>query len=79
VNECAIGRLFSGLAVRFYRLCPILAKGLDPGTPFNNPIAELIDEYQVFLKSLGYSPIVEAVYGKKGRQVRHVEGHVDKR
>jgi hypothetical protein len=33
-------------------------------TPFNDPIAESIEEYQSFLKSLGYSPIAEAAYGK---------------
>lgn len=33
-------------------------------TPFNDPIAELIEEYQAFLKSLGYSPIAEAAFGK---------------
>lgn len=27
---------------RIYPLCPNLGKGLDPGTPFNNPIAESI-------------------------------------
>ena len=36
-------------------------------TPFNDPIAESIDEYQAFLKTLGYSPIAEAAYGKKVR------------
>jgi len=34
-------------------------------TPFNDPSAESIDEYQAFLKILGYSPIAEAVFGKK--------------
>ena len=34
-------------------------------TPFNDPIAESIDEYQAFLKSLGYSPIAQAAFGKK--------------
>jgi hypothetical protein len=34
-------------------------------TPFNDPIAESIDEYQMFLKSLGYSPIAEAAFGKR--------------
>ena len=33
-------------------------------TPFNDPLAESIDEYQMFLKSLGYSPIAEAAFGK---------------
>jgi hypothetical protein len=33
-------------------------------TPFNDPIAESIEEYQTFLKSLGYSPIAEAAFGK---------------
>jgi hypothetical protein len=33
-------------------------------TPFNDPIAESIDEYQSFLKTLGYSPIAEAAFGK---------------
>ena len=36
-------------------------------TPFNDPLAESIDEYQAFLKSLGYSPIAEAAFGKKVR------------
>ena len=34
-------------------------------TPFNDPIAESIEEYQDFLKTLGYSPLAEAAYGKK--------------
>ncbi len=33
-------------------------------TPFNDPIAESIDEYQAFLKILGYSPIAKAAFGK---------------
>ncbi len=36
-------------------------------TPFNDPIAESIDEYQAFLKSLAYSPLAKAAYGKKAR------------
>ena len=36
-------------------------------TPFNDPIAESIVEYQAFLKSLGYSPLSKAAYGKKVR------------
>jgi len=36
-------------------------------TPFNDPIAESSEEYQAFLKTLGYSPIAEAAYGKKVR------------
>ena len=34
-------------------------------TPFNDPIAESIEEYQAFLKALGYSPLVQGVFGKK--------------
>jgi hypothetical protein len=34
-------------------------------TPFNDPIAESIEAYQSFLKSLGYSPIADAAFGKK--------------
>jgi hypothetical protein len=34
-------------------------------TPFNDPIAHSIEEYQTFLKSLGYAPFAEAAYGKK--------------
>jgi len=34
-------------------------------TPFNDPIAESIDEYQAFLKALGYSPIAEAAFWKR--------------
>jgi hypothetical protein len=34
-------------------------------TPFNDPIAKSIDEYQSFLKKLGYFPIAQAAFGKK--------------
>jgi len=34
-------------------------------TPFNDPIAETIEEYQTFLRSLGYSPVAQAAFGKK--------------
>jgi hypothetical protein len=34
-------------------------------TPFNDRIAESIEEYQSFLKSLGYAPFAEAAFGKK--------------
>lgn len=34
-------------------------------TPFNDPIAQSIEEYQAFLKSLGYSPLAEAAFGKR--------------
>jgi hypothetical protein len=34
-------------------------------TPFNDPIAQSIEEYQAFLKDLGYSPIAKAAFGKK--------------
>jgi hypothetical protein len=34
-------------------------------TPFNDPIAQSIEEYQDFLRSLRYSPIAEAAFGKK--------------
>jgi hypothetical protein len=33
-------------------------------TPFNDPIAESIDEYQAFLKTLDYSPLVQGAFGK---------------
>ena len=33
-------------------------------TPFNDPIAESIEEYQAFLRKLGYSPIAQAAFGK---------------
>ncbi len=36
-------------------------------TPFNDSIAESIDEYQAFLKSLGYSSLAKSAYGKKIR------------
>jgi hypothetical protein len=34
-------------------------------TPFNDPIAKSTDEYQSFLKKLGYFPIAQAAFGKK--------------
>ena len=34
-------------------------------TPFHDPIAESIVEYQTFLKTLGYTAIAEAAFGKK--------------
>jgi hypothetical protein len=33
-------------------------------TPFNDPIAESIEEYQAFLTSLGFSPLAKAAFGK---------------
>jgi hypothetical protein len=36
-------------------------------TPFNDPIAASIEEYQAFLKSLGYSPLAKGSFGKKVR------------
>jgi hypothetical protein len=36
-------------------------------TPFNDPIAQSIKEYQAFLKTLGYSPLAEAAFGKNVR------------
>jgi hypothetical protein len=33
-------------------------------TPFNDPIAKSIEEYQTFLRFLGFQPIVQAAYGK---------------
>ncbi len=34
-------------------------------TPFNDPIAKTIEEYQTFLRSLGYAPIAQAAFGKE--------------
>lgn len=34
-------------------------------TPFNDPIAKTIEEYQTFLRSLGYTPITKAAFGKE--------------
>ncbi len=34
-------------------------------TPFNDPIAESIEEYQAFLKTLGYSPLAKPHMVKK--------------
>jgi hypothetical protein len=36
-------------------------------TPFNDPIAKSIEEYQAFLKTLAYSPLVQGAFGKKLR------------
>jgi hypothetical protein len=35
--------------------------------PFHDPIAESIDEYQAFLKTLGYSPLAQDAFGKRIR------------
>ena len=50
---------------RMYRLCPNLGKASTLATPYNDPIAKSIDEYQAFLKTLGYSLRAKAAYGKK--------------
>jgi hypothetical protein len=34
-------------------------------TPFNDPIATSIEEYQTFLKHIGYTPTTEAAFGKR--------------
>jgi hypothetical protein len=36
-------------------------------TPFHDPIAETIGEYQAFLKELGFSPLAKAAFGKQIR------------
>jgi hypothetical protein len=36
-------------------------------TPWNDPIADSIDDYQAFLKTLGYSPLAQGAFGKKVR------------
>lgn len=33
-------------------------------TPFNDPIAQTIDEYHQFLRSLDYEPVAKAAFGK---------------
>jgi|SRR5438034_1821400 len=33
-------------------------------TPFNDPVAKSIEEYQTFLRSLGYEPVAKAAFGK---------------
>jgi hypothetical protein len=33
-------------------------------TPFHDPIAQSIEEYQAFLQSLGYSPLTQGAFGK---------------
>jgi len=48
-----------------YRLCPNLGKASTLATPYNDPIAKSIDEYQAFLKTTGYSLRAKAAYGKK--------------
>ncbi len=37
-------------------------------TPFNDPIAQTIEEYQEFLRVLGYQPIAKAAFGKPIRR-----------
>jgi hypothetical protein len=34
-------------------------------TPFQDPIARTIEEYQTFLRSLGYTSVAKAAFGKK--------------
>jgi len=34
-------------------------------TPFNDPIAKNIEEYQDFLKTLGYSSLAQGAFGKR--------------
>jgi hypothetical protein len=40
-------------------------------TPFNDPIAHSIAEYQTFLKSLGYSSIAKGAFGKSIASARN--------
>ena len=35
--------------------------------PCDDPLTESIEEYQAFLKTLAYSPLAKAAYGKKVR------------
>jgi hypothetical protein len=45
-------------------LCKQFPEATRIATPFNDPIAKTIEEYQAFLRTLGYAPIAQAAFGK---------------
>ena len=51
--------------MRIYPRHLIMNIGSLLAVPCNDPLTESIDEYQAFLKTLDYSPLVKAAYGKK--------------
>jgi hypothetical protein len=61
-HECSLKSRIG--EVRLLRQFP---KASTIATPFRDPIAETIVEYQAFLKSLGYSPLSKTAFGKKVR------------
>jgi hypothetical protein len=61
-NMCRLWQAFELWLVQHFPEATTLA------TPFNDLIAHSIDEYQVFLRALGYTPIAEAAFGKSLRE-----------
>jgi hypothetical protein len=53
--------------MRMYPRHPIMDIGSLLAVPCNDPLTASIDEYQAFLKTLGYSPLAKAAYGRKAR------------
>jgi hypothetical protein len=45
-------------------LCKQFPEATRLATPFNDPIAHSIEEYQTFLRSLDYEPVAQAAFGK---------------
>ena len=46
---------------------PIMNIGSLLAVPCNDPLTESSEEYQAFLKTLGYFPLVQGAFGKKVR------------
>jgi hypothetical protein len=55
-------KLWKSFEKRLYKQFPEATRIV---TPFNDPIAKSIEEYQTFLRSLGYKPVAQAVFGKE--------------
>jgi hypothetical protein len=61
-TDVSMQNLWKGFELWLVKKFP---KATTLATPFNDPIAKSIEEYQAFLNKLGYFPLAEGAFGKK--------------
>ncbi len=65
VDDPHLRKLWQGVEAWLVKQFPQVTRIV---TPFNDPIARSIEEYQTFLRSLGYGPVAKAAFGKSIRR-----------
>jgi hypothetical protein len=61
VDDPQMQKLWQGFETWLVRQFPQASRIV---SPHNDPIADTPEEYQTFLRSLGYEPIAKAAFGK---------------